>query len=147
MRHSVLINLVGPEFLAASDGALKPCPERCLLADAILVTLLKKRPPNPDPNSSAIAIAYNASFGAIIHFNTPRDCTPKSNKSIRAIAPFLKSTRNSGVPGKYPVNELICGSCPTNSRLGSRRNARTSAHVSIGDAIGVSFADGDNSSS
>ena len=90
---------------------------------------------------------YNANLGAIIHFNTPRGCTPRSSKSIRTIAPFLKSTRNSGVPSKSPVNELICGSCPTNSKLGSRRNARTSAHVSIGDAIGVNFEDSDNSSS
>lgn len=90
---------------------------------------------------------YNANLGAIIHFNTPRGCTPRSSKSIRTIAPFLKSTRNSGVPSKSPVNELICGSCPTNSKLGSRRNARTSAHVSIGDAIGVNFEDSENSSS
>lgn len=67
--------------------------------------------------------------------------------STRTIAPFLKSTRNSGVPSKYPVNELICGSCPTSNTLGSPFNARTSAHVSPGEAIGVNAADRASASS
>ncbi len=99
-------------------------------------------------SGTSIVAPHNANLGAIIHFNTPRGfCAPISNKSIRTIAPFLKSTRNSGAPNKNPVNELMCGSCPTNSNLGSRRNARTSSHVSAGTAIGVSFEDGANASS
>lgn len=41
----------------------------------------------------------------------------------------------------------MCGSCPTNKILDSRRSARTSPHVSTGDAIGVNFDDGTNASS
>ena len=56
------------------------------------------------------AAMHAASFGINIHLRMPRGWIPNWSISIRTMAPFLKSTSNSGVPSRYAVQRLINGS-------------------------------------